>query len=211
MGRTQLETIDLAPDDGSDYTGIEIPEPLARRTRTLFGLDEPPETLGELSALFESSDTFATGDRFTWEDLLVSEGGTRHEVRVGGDVYHTYCVLDALVLPFVLEQRVEIRSQPPGSEEVIEIVATPDLLKATPASTVVSFGVSRALAETTEDMEALDDAALLELTHAKGCPRINAFPDHEAYETWDQTAEAVTVVLTLAQAYAMAHDTAEVL
>lgn len=208
MGRTQLDTFDLAPDDGNDYTEIGIPEALARPTRILFGLDEAPETLGELSALFESSDTFATGDRFTWEDLLVSEGETRHEVRVGGDAYHTYCVLDALVLPFVLERRVEIRSQPPGSDEVIAIVATPQRLEASPASTVVSFGVSRDLVEASKELEAQDESALLELTHAEGCPRINAFPDHAAYEAWAQTAEAVTVVMTLAQAYALARDVA---
>lgn len=208
MGRTQLDTLDVTPEDGSDYDEIEIPSALARGTRALVGLDQAPGTLGELSALFVSAGTFATGDRFTWGDLLVSEGETRHEVRVGGDVYHTYCVLDALVLPFVLQAPVEIRSQPPGSETAVEIVATPERLEATPATAVVSFGVSLDLVESSEGLETRDESALLEVTHAEGCPNINAFPDHAAYEAWERAAEGVTVVMTLAQAYAMAQDAA---
>lgn len=211
MGRTQPDTLDASPADGSDYTAIPVPEELARRTRVMVDLDGTPGTLGELAQLFEETGAFTLGDAFTWQDLLVSDGETRHEVRIGDQVHHTYCILDALVLPFVLDRPVEITSQPPVDGDVIRITATPERLTATPASTIVSFGTSLDFPETTDALDEGDPAGLLELTHDEGCPKINAFPDREAYEAWAKQAEAVTLGMTLAQAYAMAHDTAHAL
>lgn len=208
MQRNQLDTLDVTPEDGRDYTEVEVSDALGARTRAIFELDQAPRTMGELGALFEEADNFATGEGFTWEDLLISDGETRHEVRIGDEVHHAYCFLDALVLPFVLDRRVEIRSRPPGGGETVEVVATPRRLEATPASAVMSFGMSLDLPEAADELGTDDPAALLDLTHAEGCPRINAFPDEAAYRAWDREADAVSVVMTLAQAYAMAHDTA---
>lgn len=208
MRRNKLDTVDVTPDDGRDYAEIEVPEALGARTRAIYDLDQAPRTVGELGELFDQADNFATGDGFTWEDLLISDGETRHEVRIGDEVHHTYCFLDALVLPFVLDRRVEIRSHPPGGGESVEVVATPRRLEATPASTVMSFGVALDLPEAADELGTDDPAGLLDLTHAEACPRINAFPDEASYRAWDREAEAVSVVMTLAQAYTMAHDTA---
>lgn len=211
MRTNQLDTLDVTPEDGSDYTEIALSDALGARTRAIFELDRVPQTMGELAEIFEAADNFVTGDGFTWQDFLISDGKTRHEVRIGDEVHHTYCFLDALVLPFVLDRRVEIRSRPPGGGESVEVVATPRRLEATPASTVMSFGMALDLPEAADELGTDDPAGLLDLTHAEACPRINAFPDEAAYRAWDQEAEAVSVVMTLAQAYAMAHDTADVL
>lgn len=211
MGPTQSGPLVVTPEDGRDYKEIEIPEALGRRIRSMMGLTGSPKTFGGLEACFEASDSFVTEGSFTWQDLLVSDGETPHEARVGDEVFHTYCVLDALVLPFVLEERVAIRSRPPKGGTVIEMDATPDRLKAKPRGAVVSFGASLGLPETTDKAPQEDPEGLLDLTHEEGCPTINSFPNVDAYRAWDQDTDAVTVVLTLAQAYALAHDSSLVL
>lgn len=209
MARTDAGTLHATPEDGRDYAEVPIPEGLATRTSTLVGTDETPQTLGEILAAHDDTGAFVPEDA-TWEDMLVSEK-SRHRVRVGDEEYNTYCVLDALVLPFLLDETVEISSTPPGGGSAVEIVAGPDELEARPETTVVSFGVSLGIPEDRGALEATDPEQLQELIHAEGCPRINAFPDREAYQAWADEVEAVTVAVSLAQAYAMAKDAAPAL
>lgn len=209
MARTDPGTLRATPEDGSDYTEIEIPGALSERSATLMGLDDAPETVGDIVDDHNESEALVP-EGFTWQDMLVTED-SRHAVRVGGDRYNTYCILDALILPFLHDEEVEIRSDPPGGGATVEIRAGPDALEAEPASTVVSFGFSTDVPETPASLSADDPEGLTDLIHAEGCPQINAFPDAEAYEDWAREAEAATVGMTLAQAYAMAGDAATAL
>lgn len=206
MARTESDSLHVAPSDGDDYAQIEIPEGLARRTRALVGAEETPRTLGDIVHVHDETEAFVP-EAFTWQDMLVAED-SRHEVLVDDERFNTYCVLDALVLPFLLDERVEIRSMPPVGDNPIEIETTARLLEARPASAVVSFGFSLDIPETRRSLDAADPASLQELLHSEACPKINAFPDRSAYEAWAAETDAVTIGLTLAQAYAMARDVA---
>lgn len=204
MARTDPGTLRATPEDGSDYTDVEIPQALGERSASLMGLDDVPETVGDIVDDHNDTEAFVA-DGATWKDMLVTEE-SRHEVRVGEDRYNTYCVLDALILPFVHDEEVEIRSTPPGGGSTVEIRAGPDALEAEPASTVVSFGFSDDVPGAPAALPTDDPEGLTDLIHAEGCPQINAFPDADAYEAWAGEAEAATVAMTLAQAYAMARD-----
>jgi alkylmercury lyase len=82
------------------YERVRITAELSGRVREAVGLRaRGDETLGELVAAVAAERGVP---RF--EDL-VSEEPTRHEVRVQDQALHTYCFLDALMLPFALRGR----------------------------------------------------------------------------------------------------------
>jgi alkylmercury lyase len=158
------------------YEQIRVTEELSRDVQRSVGVSPRNyETLGELVKGIAA-------ERWVQEAAnLISEEPTRHEIRVDGRVLHTFCFVDALMLPFVLEEgAIEVRSDSPNGGE------------GSPPGAVVSFGAARA-----------EEGTVCETL----CPYLNAFPSRADYERWaGRTPEAITVVLSLQEAFALARD-----
>ncbi len=165
-------------------TTSTVPPVLGERLRAVFGLAQAPTTLAELAAARTAvSSTVPSVER------LFSQEPTRHQVRIGDGTRFTHCVMDALLLPLLTGTPLEVRSHSPlgGS---ITLHVTPDGVTADTPDAVVSFGV------------ACTDRGAVQQT---ACPYINVFPSRAAYQRWAAaTPEAVTMALSLSEAFAFA-------
>jgi hypothetical protein len=177
---------------------IELPPEIAKQLQTAFQLPQSPTTLEEWVTI-TSAVAEEIGLTVSMDTLCTTER-SRHQATIDGDTHHFHCVLDALVVPFLNEtdEPIQIRSESPVSETVIEIRVGRDTLTVEPADTVMSFGAAT-------DLDAPDsDEFDLSLAHKRFCPYANAFPTKAEYKEWAAQTDAVTTAFPIEVGYQLA-------
>ena len=180
------------------YRDVELPPEVAEQLQAAFGLPESPTTLGEwVTITSEVADEIGLTVEM---DALCTAERSRHRATIEGETRHFHCVLDALVVPFVLEadEPIPIRSESPVSGTVVEIQAGRDTLTVEPQDAVMSFG-----AATDVDAPATDEFDL-SLAHERFCPYANAFPTETEYEEWAVRTDAITTAFPIEIGYQLA-------
>lgn len=182
---------------------IDLPTDVADAVADVFGASDRPATFGDVVRDVEG--TLAPEGAIEAEDFF-RNGPTRHAVHLDGGVEHVPCVIDALVLAALVEQReVRIASGSPVDGTVVGYRVTGDDVAVTPADAVVSLGVAPADVE-----EPPDGAGLSEDPELSSCAYINSFPDEAAYEEWAAATDAVAVTaLSVDEAVAVARAAAD--
>lgn len=193
-----------AIDDSTTIDEQDVPPELADAIQTAFGLDEPPATLGDwVSATTRLLDD--AGLSVGVEDMCTTDE-SRHVARVDGDDRQFHCVLDTLLVPFLLPEAspVAVRSRSPVSGDVVELSVSRDEVEVTPTGAVMSFGFA-------DDLDVPDPGDLdPALAYEAICPYVNAFPSRSEYDAWArETPGASTMALSFPAGLDLAGTLAE--
>ncbi|MEE8295096.1 MAG: organomercurial lyase [Sphingomonadales bacterium] len=114
-----------------------------------------------------------------------------HQFFIGGKEFYTWCVLDALFLPSLLQSSARLVTKCPETDEKIEVNLTAhSVLDASPPAPVVSL-VATAAEECCDDLRAVF------------CNHVNLFHDIGAFEKWNNNKEG-QIAVPLKEAFAIA-------
>lgn len=170
----------------ASYAEIAVRPTLGHRLHDVYGLESVPHRLGDLVALFGRM-----GTEIDQADLW-APAPTLHAVQTAARSGYTNCAMDAIMLPAITGEPVELRSKCPHCGELVEVRVADGHVFSSHPTAVISFGLMR---EGAGPVQAI------------GCPVINLFPSAEHYRAWAAaTPQAETVMLPLAAGFAMASD-----
>lgn len=170
----------------------------------MFDLEEPPETFGDwvdaMAVIVERDDLSVD------LDLLCTTDGSAHAARFAGETQHYQCVLDAFIVPFLLDgsDPVEVSTSDPVTGEGIELVVSEHGLEVAPDGAVMSFGAERDAGRPPEDVESPA------LAYGRVCPYGKAFVSRETYREWAADVDAETMATTMEEAHRLAAALARV-
>lgn len=154
----------------TEYRGADIPPALGEQLTLIFNLNDAPATLDEW---VEMTVTLLREDDGTVDlDALCTDDSSWNTARIDETTHHFHCVLDAIVVPFLVDEldEIAIRATSPQTGRVVELQVTHDEIISSPEDAVVSIGVAA-------DSPAPDaDALISEVAHERFCPYTNAFP-----------------------------------
>ena len=177
----------------------EIPPQVADMLQVAFDFNDPPATLGEWAA--DITQLPEEKDMEVGLEAMCTAESPRHSGRIGDEMQHFHCVLDTLLLPFVVETQQEfaIESRSPISDEVIEIHVSRDSIGVVPDDAYMSFGIERGVELPADD----DISPAYAYNHL--CPYINAFLSRAEYEEWAaDNPDAVTMGFPLTDGFELA-------
>lgn len=165
---------------------------LSARLKEIFDLPERPEDLRSLARLWRGR--LAGGDGLQTAERLLSPQPTPHRVRWNGQEGFTWCVLDALMLPFLVGCPVDVTTTTPVERVDIRLRASTESVESSHPEAVVS------LAAADEGRE----------VRRSCCPYILAFTSLDEYRRWcDETPGVLATPLGLEQAWMLAADLTE--
>lgn len=175
-----------------------LPPELSERFAAV-GMEPAPTTLGEW---VESTRTVLESAHLpTGLEAMCTADRNRHEATVDGERRHFHCVLDTLLLPFVVDggDSFEVRARSPQSGNRIDITVSREDIVVSPETAVMSFGFAE------EFDRSLEEPVDASVGYEAFCPYVNAFEDRETYDWWaDGNEEAVTIGLTFEEGHALA-------
>lgn len=189
----------------TDPGRFEVPDELGRRLAVLFELDEAPATL---AGWFEASmAAFEEAGLEVGPDALLAGEPTRHEVDLDGRSAHTYCLMDALVLPFVVGEDVEVGSSDPWTGEELRLEVTRDDVDVEPGSAVMSVGTPPVGGGDGEIEPGLPGGLDHDRAHDNLCPYINGFRTRENHDAWaDANPGIASTAVPVEASYELARD-----
>lgn len=178
----------------SEPTAAVLPEAFQTTVEQFLGTGGI-DTLGDVVAgLRRQTDSGPLGV----EDLCHADTDTEHWGVMNGETYHFQCFYDALVLSELADTAVEIRTKSPQGSVIRARWRDNGELTVDPTDAVMSFGIDERAPEHAEEGPTVDQL------YAVICPYVKAFADRTAYETWAETADAVTVGIPFSQASGIA-------
>lgn len=169
-----------------------LPDDIANAFQKVGERDSPPGTLLEGFTIIE--ETLDENDtELVLEDLYQSKP-TRHEIHLADTIKHVPCVMDAMVVALALDRRpIEIVSKPPQGGEPVRFTVTNEEVVYSPGSVVTSFGIAYDEAAE-DDLEAVKDRLNETSVIPTTCSVINAFPDSNSYDRWEQAVSNAAVM-----------------
>lgn len=134
--------------------------------------------------------------------MIVTATPTRHRFETGGHSVHTWCAVDTLFMPAVLDCRARVESSCPRTRTTIRLDVHPDrVAEVTPAAAYVSFvapGVTEGVAPSCGG-----GADGLTGTEGSFCANANFFADCTEARTW-QAEHLGSIVLPVDEGFELA-------
>lgn len=140
--------------------------------------------------------------------MVLSLKPTEHHFRVNGKSLFTWCAIDTLFLPAVLNQSADVESTCPITNTKIHLTITPEgIEKVNPSDvfmSIVAPGVTKGI---TANCSSNGSCVPDNLTGSKGsfCSNVHFFSSYEAGSKWLANCEGGSI-LSIDEAYKLAYD-----
>lgn len=144
------------------------------------------------------------GGEFDEEDRIVGNAltlnPTTHHFVINDRTLYTWCSLDAIFLPGLLEETAEVESTCPVTGKRIQLIITPDgVTQYSPAGTVLSIAVPGVSC----NQEAPSDETDRAIPARESCQQMYFFHSRAAAEAWVRDYPGV-VIFTIEEAWQLA-------
>lgn len=147
------------------------------------------------------------GGEFDGNDNLVGLALTLnpmpHRFRINGKELYTWCSLDAVFLPGLLETTAEVESTCPVTHQKIKLTITPEgVTEYSPSSTVLSITVPGISCRTDNDCSTEKKQTG---PSSDGCSQMHFFSSRDAAEAWVKNRPGIAI-FTVEEAYRLAYE-----